>query len=71
MPESRKPAKSPPHSKKSRTGPGRVPLERALSKLGFASRTEARALIESGRVKVHGSLEKNPLRPVNPDTAHI
>ena len=51
--------------------PGRVPLERALSKLGFASRTEARSLIESGRVKVHGSIEKNPLRPVNPDTAHI
>lgn len=50
---------------------GRVSLERALSKLGFSSRTEARALIEGGRVKVHGSLETNPDRPVNPDTAHI
>ena len=50
---------------------GRVPLERALSKLGFASRTEAKALIESGRVKVHGSLEKDPKRMVNPDTSHI
>ncbi len=50
---------------------GRVPLERALSKLGRASRTEARALILAGRVKVHGSIEKNPDRPVNPDTAHI
>ena len=50
---------------------GRVTLERALSKLGFASRTEARDLIETGRVKVHGSVEKNPARPVNPDSAHI
>jgi 23S rRNA pseudouridine2605 synthase len=50
---------------------GRVPLERALSKLGRASRTEARALILEGRVKVHGSVERNPARPVNPDTAHI
>ena len=50
---------------------GRVPLFRALSKLGLASRTEARVAIESGRVKVHGSVEKNPERLVNPDTAHI
>jgi 23S rRNA pseudouridine2605 synthase len=50
---------------------GRVPLTRALSKLGLASRTEARAAIESGRVKVHGSVETNPERLVNPDTAHI
>jgi 23S rRNA pseudouridine2605 synthase len=50
---------------------GRVSLERALSKLGLYSRTEARALIESGRVKVHGSLERDPQRPVNPDTAHL
>ena len=50
---------------------GRVPLERALSKLGFASRLESRALIEAGRVKVHGSVEKNPDRPVNPNSAHI
>ena len=51
--------------------PGRVPLERALSKLGFASRTEARAEIEKGNVKVHGVVETNPSRLVNPDTAHI
>ncbi len=50
---------------------GRVPLFRALSKLGLASRTEARIAIESGRVKVHGSIETNPDRLVNPDTAHI
>ncbi|MBU6152738.1 MAG: rRNA pseudouridine synthase [Bdellovibrionales bacterium] len=50
---------------------GRVPLFRALSKLGLASRIEARIAIESGRVKVHGSIETNPERAVNPDTAHI
>ena len=50
---------------------GRVPLERALSKLGLCSRAEAALLIESGQVKVHGSVEKNPRRLVNPDTAHI
>ena len=33
---------------------GRVPLERALSKLGLASRTQARALIREGRVTVDG-----------------
>lgn len=50
---------------------GRVSLVRALSKLGFASRTEATSLILDGQVKVHGSVEKNPARLVNPDTAHI
>lgn len=50
---------------------GRVPLERALSKLGLASRTEARRLIEEGSVKVHGSIERDPLREVNPGSAHI
>lgn len=50
---------------------GRVPLARALSKLGSASRTEAEAWIRDGRVKVHGTVEKNPARMVNPDQAHI
>ncbi len=50
---------------------GRVSLERALSKLGLASRTESSALILSGQVKVHGAVEKDPNRQVNPDTAHI
>lgn len=50
---------------------GRVPLERAISKLGIASRNEAKSLILDRKVKVHGSIETNPLRMVNPDTAHI
>ncbi|MBC7397287.1 MAG: rRNA pseudouridine synthase [Bdellovibrionales bacterium] len=54
-----------------KTQKGRVSLERALSKLGLASRAEALALIESGQVKVHGQIETSALRMVNPDTAHI
>ena len=50
---------------------GRVPLERALSKLGLFSRAEAAQMIASGLVKVHGTIETNPLRMVNPDSAHI
>jgi 23S rRNA pseudouridine2605 synthase len=50
---------------------GRVPLERALSKLGLCSRAEAAQLITSGAVKVHGVTELDPKRMVNPDTAHM
>lgn len=50
---------------------GRVPLYRALSKLGKASREEAKELILAGQVKVHGSIEKDPNRMINPDRAHI
>ena len=50
---------------------GRVPLYRALSKLGKASREEAKALILDGKIKVHGVVEKNPHRMINPDRAHI
>ncbi|MBC7386393.1 MAG: rRNA pseudouridine synthase [Cryobacterium sp.] len=51
--------------------PGQVPLERAFSKLGIASRTESRAWILSGRVKVNGDLRTNPGFGVNPETAII
>jgi len=50
---------------------GRVPLYRALSKLGKASREEAKALILAGQIKVHGVVETNPNRMINPDRAHI
>ena len=54
-------AKAPPRR------PGRVPLERALSKLGLASRTEARGLIQAGRVAVDGRIAlckfSEPLAP--------
>jgi 23S rRNA pseudouridine2605 synthase len=61
---------SPPH----RAPPGaagRVRLDRALSKLGYASRREARALIEEGRVRVGGQRRSDPAYLVVPETAAI
>jgi 23S rRNA pseudouridine2605 synthase len=54
-----------------RRNPGQVSLERALSKLGLASRTETRALIRDGRVTVDGRPTSDPLQPVVPETARI
>ena len=48
-----------------------VPLERALSKLGVATRSEARALITSGRVQVDGRTATDPLRHVVPERIRI
>lgn len=55
----------------SATGRGRVPLERALSKLGLASRTQARAMILKGEVSIGGRVCVNPLQLVVPETAEI
>ena len=52
-------------------GPGQVSLERALSKLGLASRTEARTLIREGRVAVDGRPATDPLLPIVPEKARI
>jgi 23S rRNA pseudouridine2605 synthase len=46
---------------------GHVALERALSKLGLASRTDARRLVRDGAVRVNGRLETDPLRAVHPE----
>jgi 23S rRNA pseudouridine2605 synthase len=51
--------------------PGRVPLERALSKLGLASRAESRALIRAGRVAVDGRVETDPLLDITPERVRI
>ncbi|MEO8277522.1 MAG: pseudouridine synthase [Thermoanaerobaculia bacterium] len=51
--------------------PGEVTLERALSKLGLASRREARAWIASGRVSVDGAIELDPLRAVVPERIRL
>ena len=45
---------------------GKFVLERALSKLGLASRSQTRAWILKGRLKVNGKTVKNPLYLVNP-----
>ena len=51
--------------------PGHVPLERALSKLGIASRTQARAWILAGKVSVNGAIRTNPLALVWPERVRI
>lgn len=55
----------PPHRR--RRAPGRVPLARALSKLGFASRTQAHALIVAGRVRVDDVVIDDPAQLVVPE----
>lgn len=49
----------------------RVSLERALSKLGLASRSEARALILAGRVRVNGRPATDPSARVTPEQIAI
>lgn len=48
-----------------------VSLDRALSKLGLASRKEARTLILAGRVTVRGIVVRDPAAAVVPETAAI
>ena len=55
-----------PPSRKRSGAPG-VSLERALSKLGLASRAEARALILAGRVRVNGRPAADPAARVTPE----
>ena len=50
---------------------GHVPLERALSKLGVATRTEARALILAGRIALGGRTVTDPELAVVPETAPL
>jgi pseudouridine synthase len=47
--------------------PGQVALARALSKLGAASRSEARRLIVGGAVRVNGRTVEDPLAAVSPE----
>ena len=49
----------------------RVPLNRALSKLGVLSRAQATDAIRAGRVRVGGRLVTDPLKPVVPERARI
>src|SRR5262245_58603368 len=50
---------------------GYVALERALSKLGLASRSEAQRLIRTGKVLVDGRPQLDPLAAVNPERNRI
>lgn len=49
----------------------RVPLNRALSKLGILSRAEATAAILAGRVRVNGRIARHPTMPIEPETTRI
>ena len=51
--------------------PGRVALERALSKLRIASRSEARRRIRAGDVTVNGRVVRDPLTHVHPERDRI
>ncbi|MFH1652580.1 MAG: pseudouridine synthase [Pseudomonadota bacterium] len=46
---------------------GKVSLERALSKLGIASRSETRKWVLEGRLKVNGRIIRDPLYQVVPE----
>lgn len=45
----------------------KVPLERALSKLGAASRSQTRAWVLEGRLQVNGRTIRDPMFPVSPE----
>lgn len=55
----------------SRRPPGTVSLERALSKLGIASRSEARRWIAEGRIQVDGRTTTNSQTPVVPERIRV
>ena len=50
---------------KQRENPRRAGLARALSKLGYCSRSAAAELIRAGRVELKGKTERNPEAPVS------
>jgi 23S rRNA pseudouridine2605 synthase len=56
----------PPVSRHSKNGPlKRIGLARAISKLGFCSRSQAAEFIREGRVKLNGAIRRDPESPVH------
>src|SRR5579871_6205406 len=53
------------------TGAPRVGLARALSKLGYCSRSRAAELIGEGRVRLNGSVQRNPEAAVRLGTDEV
>jgi len=49
----------------------RVGLARALSKLGYCSRSQATELIRAGRVKLNGAVRRDPETPTHPGKDRI
>src|SRR5581483_2305017 len=52
-------------------GAVKVPLNRALSKLGILSRSAATAAIRAGRIRVDGRIVLDPSRLVIPERARL
>lgn len=48
-----------------------IGLARALSKLGYCSRSQAAELIRAGRVRLNGSVQRDPEKPVRLDADRI
>src|SRR5256885_16212858 len=51
--------------KRVKTEERRIGLARALSKLGYCSRTRAAEFIRAGRVRLNGALRRDPGTPVH------
>src|SRR5947199_9418067 len=51
--------------KRVKTEERRIGLARALSKLGYCSRTRAAEFIRAGRVRLNGALRRDPETPVH------
>jgi 23S rRNA pseudouridine2605 synthase len=49
----------------------KIGLVRALSKLGYCSRSQAATLIRAGRVRLNGNVRRDPETPVRTDKDHI
>jgi 23S rRNA pseudouridine2605 synthase len=49
----------------------RIGLARALSKLGYCSRSLAAELVRAGRVRLNGSVQRDPEKPVRIDSNRI
>lgn len=70
----RREASSPRHSRQTAESPragGEVSLPRALSKLGFCSRTQAESLIAEGRVSVNGHRQRDPTVRIDLDRVRL
>lgn len=48
-----------------------IGLARALSKLGYCSRSQAEELVRAGRVRLNGRLRRDPASPVSMEADHI
>lgn len=62
---------TPRRSAPQRPATARTGLARALSKLGFCSRSQAWTIIQGGQVRVNGTICRDPERPTDPQRDHL